>query len=446
MSSRQPVNRYNMRICLVTYEYPPQRGLGGVGSYMFRLAGALGNSGHEVHVVAGPTHLEDLPQKNVTLHRLEASYTPPGVGKIRRWLYWHFIAKLGERVHHGIWHWLQWNLACEAVVATLQKKDPFDLIEIPEHAANGWKLAGTKMHRCPIIARIHCPWEVFVHVNRLRFNPMNQLLASLERFTMANVPDGITVPSQAMKQEVDRSWTLRREAKVVPNFIDVPDAPTTMPPDSGEQNIVSIGRIEPLKGQDILVKAFAEIAHQYPRTILNLIGPDRWNGQKFQDQLPRIVRDEKVRSRIRFHGTVPLADIPRHLACAKFAVIASRGFESFGFSALEAMAIGRPVISTEIGGLPELIEHEQTGLIIPPDNIDAMASAMDRMLKSSDLCQTFGKSGHRRARKYYDTQIVLPKIHNAYEEASTYFYHVSSARSEQTAGQWRRAIAAGSGQ
>src|SRR5437016_952609 len=67
-----------MRIALVSYEYPPQQGLGGVGSYMFRLAGALGQAGHEVHVIAGPSTFEPVDQPNVRLHRISAQHVLSG--------------------------------------------------------------------------------------------------------------------------------------------------------------------------------------------------------------------------------------------------------------------------------------------------------------------------------------------------------------------------------
>src|SRR5205823_1649058 len=140
-----------MRIGLVSYEYPPQQGMGGVGTYMFRLAGALGRVGHEVHVITGPSDRAPVQQANVTLHRIAA-----------------------------------------------------------------------RIHRWPIVIRMHCPWELFVRINRVPFNPMDRLLSMLERRVVANYADCLTVPSEAMKREVEKSWKLRRPPVVIPNFMDVP--------------------------------------------------------------------------------------------------------------------------------------------------------------------------------------------------------------------------------
>ena len=64
--------------------------------------------------------------------------------------------------------------------------------------------------RWPIVMRVHCPWDLFVRVNRFPPNPIHRLLSMLERRTMAAVPDAVTVPSLAMKQKLARSWKLRR--------------------------------------------------------------------------------------------------------------------------------------------------------------------------------------------------------------------------------------------
>ena len=93
------------------------------------------------------------------------------------------------------------NASAEGVLIDAAHR--LDLIECPEHAANGW-MAGT-IHRWPIVMRMHCPWELFVRINRFPFNPMNRVLAMLERRTARCYADAVTVPSHAMKNVVTPS-------------------------------------------------------------------------------------------------------------------------------------------------------------------------------------------------------------------------------------------------
>src|SRR5205814_6371580 len=140
------------------------------------------------------------------------------------------------------------------------------------------------------------------------------------------------------------------------------------------------GRIEPLKGQDTLARAFAIVAKKYPRAELLILGPDRWGKTSFAELLPRIVPDAGIRARIHMPGQVPLAEMGEHLKNARIAVVASIGFESFSYSTLEAMAAARPTIVTATGALPELIEHEQSGLVVSPNEPHEMAAALERFL------------------------------------------------------------------
>ena len=428
-----------MRIALVTYEYPPQPGLGGVGTYMFRLAGALGREGHEVHVIAGPSKLAPARQTNVFLHRISAQHQLATKSRALRWLYWHGLARSMTWLHPAIWHWIKWDLATFDALEQLQASHPLDLIEVPEHAANGW-MAG-KLHRWPIVMRVHCPWELFARINRFPFNPMHRVLSFLERQTVASVPDALTVPSLAMQRELGRSWKLRRPPIILPNFMDVPEIPAALPKDDDVVKIVCVGRIEPLKGQDLLTQAFAMIASNHPTTRLQLVGPDHWPGkQRFAQILSRIVPDVEVRARIDLTGAVPLERVPGILREARLVVIPSRGFESFSFAALEAMASTRPIIATSVGALPELIHHEQNGLIVPPSNPGLLAAAMDRLLRDRQTSEQFALVGHAMARRHYHTPRVLPRIMAAYEDGSDYFYQVRAAGGQRTAQQWRRAF------
>lgn len=431
-----------MRIGLVSYEYPPQQGLGGVGSYMFRLATALGRAGHDVHVIAGPSNYEPVQQPNVTLHRIPAYYDLKTRSSAFRWIYWRGFARLMTWVHPHIWHWMKWNLASYDAIRELHAAHPLDLIEVPEHAANG--LMAGKIHKWPIVMRMHCPWDLFVRINRFPFNPMHRFLAHLERHTAATVPDAITIPSLAMKRELSRSWQLRREPTILPNFMDVPDAPPPLPSDDEDvQRIVCVGRVEPLKGQDVLVRAFTAVARQHPKARLQIVGPDRWPGkQRFSELLPKLCPDPEIRGRIDLHGAVALQDVPRVLRTARVAVVPSRGFESFSFAALEAMSYGRPLVATTVGALPEIVRDGETGLLVASSKAGPLAAAIDRLLSDRTLSETLARNAHECARLNYHTPRVMPQILAAYEDGSDYFYQVRAARGVDTAMQWRRAIEA----
>ncbi|MDB5322904.1 MAG: glycosyltransferase family 1 protein, partial [Phycisphaerales bacterium] len=240
---------------------------------------------------------------------------------------------------------------------------------------------------------------------------------------------------------VTKTWDLRRPPVVFPNFMNFPETLAPLPADDAHPTIVCIGRIEPLKGQDTLAKAFSIIAPRHPGARLVIIGPDRWPGkQRFAELLPGIVPDPAIRSRIDLPGAVPLETVAQMLRDARLAVISSRGFESFSYAALESLAAGRPVVATATGALPEIIEHEQTGLIVPAADPRAMAAAMDRLLSDRTYSEQLGAAGFESARQRCHTPRVLPQILQTYEEATNFYSHVQAARSERTALQWRSAI------
>src|SRR5258706_9585747 len=163
-----------MRIGLVSYEYPPQQGLGGVGTYMFRLAGALGRSGHEVHVIAGPSDRSPVPQANVRLHRIPAKFEIRTNNMALRWLYWQGLARFMAWMHPLIWHWIKWDLASHEAIKEIDAGHRLDLIEVPEHGGNGW--VGGAIYRRPVGMRMDFPRGFFVRINRVPFYTVKRVL------------------------------------------------------------------------------------------------------------------------------------------------------------------------------------------------------------------------------------------------------------------------------
>jgi glycosyltransferase involved in cell wall biosynthesis len=239
-----------------------------------------------------------------------------------------------------------------------------------------------------------------------------------------------------------RGWHIIIKNVVFPNFMDIPERQPPLPGPDGPQYILCVGRIEPLKGQDTLARAFALVAHKYPAARLVIVGPDRWPGKhRFSELLPELIPDPEIRARIDLPGAVPLEKVAQMLRSARLAVVSSRGFESFSYAACEALAAGRPVISTNIGALPELVQHERTGLTVPAGDPRAMAEAMDRALADRAESQRLAAAGFEHVRERCHTPRVLPQILNVYEDATNFYSQVKAAGSERTAVNWRAAIA-----
>jgi glycosyltransferase involved in cell wall biosynthesis len=411
-----------MRIGLVSYEYPPQRGLGGVGTYTFRLAGALGRAGHEVVVLAGPTEEPDLEQPNVTIHRIAARYEPPLNFRGLRFLYWRVFARLMDKAHPLVWHWMRWNMASGDALLDIHRKTPLDVIEAPEHAANG--LFCGRMRRWPMVVRVHGPWDLFFGINKTQGTAMNRMLAYLERRS-TDCAQVITTPSHTMAAFIQSKWKLATAPQVVPNFMDVPEMPAPLPGLDETQRIVCAGRLERFKGQDTLVKAFARIAASHPSAQLHIIGPDQWSQtESFAQVVDQLVPDAEVRSRIILTGPQPLAQVQEELRRAAVAVVCSSGFESFSFSTLEAMAAARPIIGSRVGAIPELLDDGRCGLIAAPGNVPQFAEQLDRVLADRVLSQQLSLAAHARARRRYDTQVAIPMMISQFKHAREIFLGV----------------------
>jgi glycosyltransferase involved in cell wall biosynthesis len=410
-----------MRIGLVSCEYPPQLGLGGVGTYTFRLAEALGQAGCDVRVLCGPTetHMAEIPLKNVTVCRQTAYYDPPWRIPGLRFFWWRAVAPFMERANRTAWHWIKWNLASGAALQRIEDQTPLDVIEAPEHAANGL-LVGS-MRRWPTVIRLHGPWDLFFGINATRGMALNRALTWMEHRS-CRYADVLTAPSRTMAAFMHDRWRLRDMPTAVPNFMNVPEDPAPLPGVDETPRIVCAGRLERFKGQDTLVKAFARIAANHPTAELHLLGPDQWDHRySFSELVDRLVPDPAVRRRVILTGPVPLAVVQQALRRAAVAVICSSGFESFSFSTLEAMSAARPIVASRVGALPELLDNGRCGLTAAPGNVQQVADALETLLGDRSLCERLSVAAHGRARRCYDTKAALPLFLAAYEEARRRF-------------------------
>ncbi|TMJ93903.1 MAG: glycosyltransferase family 4 protein [Actinobacteria bacterium] len=180
-----------------------------------------------------------------------------------------------------------------------------------------------------------------------------------------------------------------REVRVIPSGVDVPDevAPEAEPPE-----ILFAGRLSPEKG------------------ILDLVEAARG--------LPLVVvGDGPLRASVPgARGFVPHEELVGHYGRAAVVACPSRR-EGFGVVCAEAMAHGRPVVATAVGGHLDLVEDGETGLLVPPGDLDALRAALERLLGDPELRRRLGAAARERARERFSWEHVTPATVAAYEEA-----------------------------
>ncbi len=160
-----------------------------------------------------------------------------------------------------------------------------------------------------------------------------------------------------------------------------------------EKNILFVGRLEPLKGLDNLIRAVASIDHPEPIT-LSVVGGDENSQEK--TRLQTLVTQLQLAQSVRFVGAVSQDDLPIHYNSADVCVLPSH-YESFGLAALEAAACGRPVVASEVGGLPTIVDSGTTGFLVPPKRIDVMAERLCELLNDDLLRSRMGAAARRHA-------------------------------------------------
>jgi glycosyltransferase involved in cell wall biosynthesis/serine acetyltransferase len=163
------------------------------------------------------------------------------------------------------------------------------------------------------------------------------------------------------------------------------------------------------KGHLDLIHAAAEVCRDYPETIFLLIG----DGAE-RPRIESMAGELGLRHSVRFLGR--RNDVPLVLACCDLSVLASWA-EGLPNSVLEAMAAGLPVVATRVGGTPEIIEDEVSGLLVPPRNSHALAQAILRLLRDPNLAQALARAARERAQLQFSFERLLSELDNLYTES-----------------------------
>jgi N-acetyl-alpha-D-glucosaminyl L-malate synthase BshA len=222
--------------------------------------------------------------------------------------------------------------------------------------------------------------------------------------------DAVTAVSAYLRDETYRAFGCGTcDIRVIPNFVDLeefrPREPGTCGEGAREKTLMHISNMREVKRMQDVVRTFAKVREKLPaRLVLVGDGPDRPLAEREADALG-------VGSAVRFLGKVE--DVAAALRWADLYLLPTQ-VESFGLSALEALATGVPVIGVDAGGLPEVVENGVSGVLCPPGDVDGMAAGALALLEDPRRWAAASAAARVRAREFA-TERVVPQYEQLYE-------------------------------
>lgn len=355
---------------------------GGSGIVATELGKELARRGHEVHFItyALPSRLDRF-QERVFFHEVETPEYP-------------------------LFEYSPYSLALASVMAETAKNAGLDLIHahyaIP-HAASAYLAKEMIGGKLKIITTLHGT-DITLVGNQPSF--LNVVKFSIER------SDAVTAVSNWLAEETSRKLGVKREIAVIPNFIDPAvfrrredKAMRRKLAHDNQTIMMHISNFRPVKRPEDLIKVL-ELVRKDADAVLVLIGDG-----PMRSRVEGLCREKRLSEQVIFLGkqfsVVELLSLADVYLCTSEA-------ESFGLSALEALACGVPVVSTGAGGVPEVIEDGQEGFLIPVGGVETMAEKVLTLVKDKNLWLKMRKAGRETAEKKFNIADIVNRYEHHY--------------------------------
>src|SRR4030095_4970625 len=229
--------------------------------------------------------------------------------------------------------------------------------------------------------------------------------------------DGVTAVSEFLKIKTQSQYEIHKDIRVIPNFINlglykkIDNKETHCLRErfskNGEKILIHTSNFRPLKRVEDAIKVFKKVKEKIPSKLLLIgDGPDR-------SKCEHLAKDLGIDQDVKFYGEQE--SFVEILSVADLFLMPSQS-ESFGLSALEAMACGVPVVSSNAGGLPELNLHGETGYIAEIGDVDKMAEYAVNLLRDPRKYKIFSENALERATTLFSSEKIIPEYEKYYEE------------------------------
>ncbi|MDA7936589.1 glycosyltransferase family 4 protein [bacterium] len=375
-----------MKILLISFEFPSETGFGGIATYTWYQSRALAKLGHEVHVLAGalePTPLRSAEVDGVQVHRFRR----------RSSLMRAFVAFGGNS--------LSWTkkrienaVSMRHGMKQLCQTHHFDIVEMPECGGEG---AALGHHGMPTVIRLHSPSQLimpFYGIGKIDTN----LCSAIENRAIGRAT-AFSSCSQFLADEARQRMGISNPIEVIPNGIDVAlfdesdqiDIRHKYGLSPNRLMILFAGRLERRKGIHLCADICMSILKDFDVDFI-FAGED--TDGFFARELRSSMDSAEMKGAVYHLGKLDMRSLRSCMRQCDVFLLPSL-WENCPYSCLEAMAAGKPIVSSGQGGMPELIHGDENGLLATSGDSASFVSQLRKLLDDADLRSRLGTAARR---------------------------------------------------
>ncbi|QEM11420.1 glycosyltransferase family 4 protein [Mucilaginibacter rubeus] len=396
-----------MKIAYISYEYPPDTAVGGIATYVHQVSRMMLARGHTVEVFCASTHRT-------------ISEVVDGI-KVNR------VLCTDREIFHTI---------ILPFFETANEAGKFDLMESPEFSGDGLSIKRNFMH-IPLVVRLHIPWflvdiinnHYLTYLQKCRFMLSGIIRGKLYRrfwkprntktdpdYLTTMLADQIHTPSISLGDIVARKWRIDRNRILnIPNLFAPGKELLSIPSSTNTNTITYIGRLEVRKGLVKLAAALSIVLKAKPFIKVKFVGGIQKSPVKGLDMKEYLLEKLKdYRDNLEF-TLVPAHQIAEVYANTDICVFPSI-WENFPYSCLEAMSAARGIVASREGGMKDMLEDCDGGLLIDPSNHTEIAKELIRLIDNPDLRVKLGENARKKVATAYSNEKIGALLEENYSK------------------------------
>jgi glycosyltransferase involved in cell wall biosynthesis len=392
-----------LNVCFVTPEYFPISG--GTGAYVYYLSHSLQKLGHNVHVVA-----RDQQDSERTVNGIQVHYVK-GVGNALT-RYWRFARSASIRIKE-----LNKQNRIDIIHANLPLVPNF---AIPKNSAKA------------IVCAVHSTWKgeaiVTKRDNPKELNPneksmirFNFVLRSYEKKLMKRSDALIAVSKYTVNELTELYGIDKNKIHVIYNGVDIErfkPRPNTAEIrrefglEEDKKIVLFVGRLYHRKGIDTMLRSVPPILKEFSNVKFVISGT---GFKQKEESLRNLAKELDIEDHVTFLGYVPDEKLPLLYSASDIFVLPAI-YENFPFAILEAQATGLPVISTNVGGIPEFLVDNQNGFVIEPRDPTQLTQRLLTLLQDAKLAKEMGDRGRKLIEEKFDWRLITSQVIDLYHK------------------------------